>query len=438
MRKVYKRKEEMNKLFSIILFVALILSPYLSASTETMKAEVKLDEIVKEALEKNPLLRAAYQEWQAVLERVPQAKSLPDPMVSYSRFGSSIETRLGPQRNKISLSQSIPFFGKLSLKGKIAERGASVLKEQYNRARAEVILEVKISYYTLYWLDNVIQISQEEKEVLKRLARIAQKKYETGQANQQDVLKAQLEMSKVEDKILGLNQARKAAASELNALLDRSPDSPVGMAKEPEIYPFGEDVETLYQLAEKERPEMRKARRIIEMNEESLKLAKKNYYPDFKIMFDYVDIGGGTTGQIEDGRDSWMGSVGINIPIWRGKLHAAEAEAALHLKASQEKYAEVKNETLSRVRTLHFEAETAKDQISLYKYSLLPQAEQAFKASEVSYLAGKVDFLNLLDSERMVLMVKTGYHKAISDYGRSLARLERAVGKELKTRRFER
>jgi cobalt-zinc-cadmium efflux system outer membrane protein len=438
MRKVYKRKEEMNKLFSIILFVALILSPYLSASTETMKAEVKLDEIVKEALEKNPLLRAAYQEWQAVLERVPQAKSLPDPMVSYSRFGSSIETRLGPQRNKISLSQSIPFFGKLSLKGKIAERGASVLKEQYNRARAEVILEVKASYYTLYWLDNVIQISQEEKEVLKRLARIAQKKYETGQANQQDVLKAQLEMSKVEDKILGLNQARKAAASELNALLDRSPDSPVGMAKEPEIYPFGEDVETLYQLAEKERPEMRKARRIIEMNEESLKLAKKNYYPDFKIMFDYVDIGGGTTGQIEDGRDSWMGSVGINIPIWRGKLHAAEAEAALHLKASQEKYAEVKNETLSRVRTLHFEAETAKDQISLYKYSLLPQAEQAFKASEVSYLAGKVDFLNLLDSERMVLMVKTGYHKAISDYGRSLARLERAVGKELKTRRFER
>ena len=423
----------MNKLFSIILFAALILSPYFSASTETMRDEVRLAEIVKEALEKNPLLRSAHQEWQAALERVPQAKSLPDPMVSYSRFGRSIETRLGPQRNKISLSQSIPFFGKLSLKGKIAERGAFVLEEQYNRARAEVILEVKVSYYTLYWLDNVIQISQEEKEVLKRLARIAQKKYETGQANQQDVLKAQLEISKVEDKIMSLNQTRKAAASELNALLNRSPDFPVNTAKEPEIYPFGDDVETLYQLAEEERPEMRKARRIIEMNEESLRLAKKNYYPDFKIMLDYVDIGGGTTGQIEDGRDAWMGSIGINIPIWRGKLHAAEAEAVLQLKASQERYAEIKNETLSRVSSLHFEAKTAEDQINLYKYSLLPQAEQAFKASEVSYLAGKVDFLNLLDSERMALMVKTGYHKAISDYGMSLARLERAVGKEIKT-----
>ena len=437
MHKVHKRKEEMNKLFSIILFAAFILNPSLSASTETMKVEVKLDEIVKEALEKNPLVRATHQEWQAALERVPQAKSLPDPMVSYSRFGSSIETRLGPQRNKISLSQSVPFFGKLSLKGRIAERGASVLEEQYNRARAEIILEVKVSYYTLYWLDNVIQISQEEKEVLKRLARIAQKKYETGQANQQDVLKAQLEISKVDDKILSLNQTRKAAASGLNALLNRPPDSPVGMAKEPEIYPFGENVETLYQLAEEERPEMRKARRIIEMNEESLRLAKKNYYPDFKIMFDYVDIGGGTTGQIEDGRDAWMGSIGINIPIWRGKLHAAEAEAALQIKASQERYTEIKNETLSRVSSLHFEAKTAEDQINLYKYSLLPQAEQAFKASEVSYLAGKVDFLNLLDSERMVLMVKTGYHKAISDYGKSLARLERAVGKELRTRRFK-
>jgi cobalt-zinc-cadmium efflux system outer membrane protein len=438
MHKVHKRKEEMNKLFSIILFVAFILNPSFSAWTETMRAEVKLAEIVKEALEKNPLVRAANQEWQAALERVPQAKSLPDPMVSYSRFGSSIETRLGPQRNKISLSQSIPFFGKLSLKGRIAERGASVLEEQFNRARAEVILEVKVSYYMLYWLDNVIQISQEEREVLKRLARITQKKYETGQVNQQDVLKAQLEMSKVDDKILSLSQTRKTAASGLNALLNRPPDSPVGMAKEPEIYPFGEDVEMLYQLAEEERPEMRKARRIIEMNEESLRLAKKNYYPDFKIMFDYIDIGGGTTGQIEDGRDAWMGSIGINIPIWRGKLHAAEAEAALQLKASEERYAEIKNETLSRVSALHFEAKTAEDQISLYKYSLLPQAEQAFKASEVSYLAGKVDFLNLLDSERMVLMVKTGYHKAISDYGKSLARLERAVGKELKTRRFER
>ncbi len=176
---------------------------------------------------------------------------------------------------------------------------------------------------------------------------------------------------------------------------------------------------------------MKKAENLIEKNQVSLKLTKKNYYPDFRIMFDYIDIGGGTTTHPKDGRNAWMGSIGINIPIWRKKLRAAEAEAALQLKASQEKHTDIKNKTLSSVNELYHEVKTDEEQINLYKYSLLPQAEQAFKASEVGYLAGKVDFLNLLDSERMVLMIKTGYHKSIADFGKSLARLERVVGKDL-------
>lgn len=414
-----------------ILITVLILGSSLGFSREMTKSYVALSELVEEALSQNPQVKAAYEEWQAAIEKIPQAKSLPDPMVGYSHFGQSIETRLGPQRNKISLSQKIPFFGKLSLRGKIAERGASILEEQYHRVKADVVLRVKQAYYSLYWFDKVIRISQEEKEVLKRLARIAQKKYETGMANQQDVLKAQLEMSKVTDKLLNLNQGRKAAVARLNFVLNRPPDSSIGEVKEPEIPAFKIKIGKLYQLAEERRPELRKAQHLIEKNEESLKLAKKNYYPDFKFMFDYIDMGAGTTTHLKDGRNAWMGSVGINIPIWRKKLHAAEAESALQLKASKERYADVKNETLSRVNELYYEAKTAEEQIDLYKYSLMPQAEQAFKASEVGYLAGKVDFLNLLDSERMVLLIKTGYHKSIADFGKSLAQLERVVGQNL-------
>lgn len=414
-----------------ILITVLILGSSLGFSREMTKSYVALSELVEEALSQNPQVKAAYEEWQAAIEKIPQAKSLPDPMVGYSHFGQSIETRLGPQRNKISLSQKIPFFGKLSLRGKIAERGASILEEQYHRVKADVVLRVKQAYYSLYWFDKVIRISQEEKEVLKRLARIAQKKYETGMANQQDVLKAQLEMSKVTDKLLNLNQGRKAAVARLNFVLNRPPDSSIGEVKEPEIPAFKIKIGKFYQLAEERRPELRKAQHLIEKNEESLKLAKKNYYPDFKFMFDYIDMGAGTTTHLKDGRNAWMGSVGINIPIWRKKLHAAEAESALQLKASKERYADVKNETLSRVNELYYEAKTAEEQIDLYKYSLMPQAEQAFKASEVGYLAGKVDFLNLLDSERMVLLIKTGYHKSIADFGKSLAQLERVVGQNL-------
>ncbi len=126
-----------------------------------------------------------------------------------------------------------------------------------------------------------------------------------------------------------------------------------------------------------------------------------------------------------------MASIGINIPIWRGKLRASEAEAAIKIEASQEGYKNIENKTLSLVNELFFEVKTASEEVNLYKYSLIPQAEQSLKASEVGYLAGKVDFLNLLDSERMLLLIKTGYFKAIADLGKSLAQLERVVGKDL-------
>jgi len=421
----------MRKIICSFLMVGVFFSTFPLFSQEVPRGKTALPELIEEALSQNPQIKAARNEWEASLQVIPQAKSLPDPMLSYSYFGQSVETRIGPQRNKFSLSQKFPFFGKLSLKGEIARKGASVLEEQYMAVKLNIVLKVKKAFFSLFWLDSAIRISQEEKEVLERLTKIAEKKYETGEANQQDVLKAQLEISKVQDKILILNQRRRAIAAELNALLNRRPDSFIGEVEEFEVPELRFELEKLYEWAREMRPELRKAKHFIEKNEESLKLAKKNYFPDFRLMFDYIDIGGGTTTNIKDGRNSWMASVGINIPIWRKKLRASEAEAATKLKASQDSYENVQNETLSRVNELFFEVETASEQVNLYKYSLLPQAEQSLKASEVGYLTGKVDFLNLLDAERMVLLIRIGYFKTIADLGKSLAQLERVVGKDL-------
>jgi len=421
----------MRKITCSFLIVGVFFSTFPLFSQEVPRGKTALSELIEEALSQNPQIKAARKEWEASLQVIPQAKSLPDPMLNYSYFGQSVETRLGPQKNKFSLSQKFPFFGKLSIRGKIARKGASVLEEQYMAVKLNIVLKVKNTFFSLFWLDRAIRIAQEEKEVLERLTKIAEKKYETGEANQQDVLKAQLEISKVLDKILILNQRRRAITAELNALLNRRPDSFVGEVEEFEVPELRFELEKLYEWAREMRPELRKAQHFIEKNEESLKLAKKNYFPDFRLMFDYIDIGGGTTTNIKDGRNSWMASVGINIPIWRKRLHAAEAEAATKLKASQDSYKNVQNETLSRVNELFFEVETVSEQVNLYKYSLLPLAEQSLKASEVGYLTGKVDFLNLLDAERMVLLIRIGYFKTIADLGKSLAQLERVIGKDL-------
>jgi outer membrane protein TolC len=395
------------------------------------KGKTALSKLIEEALSQNPQIKAARNEWEASIKVIPQAKSLPDPMLSYAYFGQSIETRLGPQRNKFSLSQKFPFFGKLSLKGEIAKSATSLFEEQYNVVKADIVLSVKKAYFSLFWFDNALKITNEEKEVLRRLAKIAQIKYETGKGNQQDVLKAHLEISRVTDKILLLKQGRKGIITGLNSLLNRPPDSFPGEIEEIKTPELKVELKDLYAWAREFRPELRKARYLIEKNEKSLKLAKKNYFPDFKIMFDYIDIGAGTTTNEKDGRNSWMASIGINIPIWRGKLRASEAEATIKIEASQEGYKNIENKTLSRVNELFFEVKTASEQVNLYKYSLIPQAEQSLKASEVGYLAGKVDFLNLLDSERMLLRIKTGYFKSVADLGKSLAQLERVVGKNL-------
>jgi outer membrane protein TolC len=415
----------------LILVIVAFLGPLQSFSQEVPEGKAVLSELIQEALNQNPQIKAARNEWEASLKVIPQAKSLPDPMLSYAYFGQSVETRLGPQRNKFSLSQKFPFFGKLSLKGEIAQSAASIFEEHHNLVKEDITLKVKKAYFSLFWFDNALRITNEEKEVLQRLAKIAQRKYETGKGNQQDVLKAHLEISRVTDKILLLKQGKKGIIAGLNSLLNRPPDSFLGEIEEFEVPELKVELKELYATAREFRPELRKARIFIKKNEKSLKLAKKNFFPDFKIMFDYIDIGAGTTTNEKDGRNSWMASIGINIPIWRGKLRASEAEATIKIEASQEGYKNIENKTLSRVNELFFEVKTASEQVNLYKYSLIPQAEQSLKASEVGYLAGKVDFLNLLDSERMLLRIKTGYFKSVADLGKSLAQLERVVGKNL-------
>lgn len=390
-----------------------------------------LDDLIQIALEQNPKVKAAENLWLAAIEVVPQAKAMPDPMLIYGHFFQSIETRLGPQRNKLSLSQKFPFFGKLSLKGKIAAEQAAVLEEQYNLVRHDVVVSVKEAFYALSWFEEAIEISQSEQEILKRLARVARKKYETGTASQQDALKAQLEISKISDRVLALEQGRRSASIKLATLINQPSDYEFGEMAFPMPAPLHFDLATLFAWAELERPELKKANQQIEKNELQLELTKKNYWPDFNIMVDYIDIGGGTTTMPEDGRNAWMAAVGINIPLWRGKLNASKAQATIRLDASRDIIQDIQNDTQARISELFHEIKMYEEQSSLYQLSLIPQAEQAFKAAEIGYMAGKADFLNILDAERMLLQLKTAYVKLQSDRSKSLARLERVVGRQL-------
>jgi len=400
------------KKISYLFFSVIFACSSLLSQSNNIETQITLPAAIEQALKNNPRIKAAHQEWKSELETIPQVKALPDPVLSFALFGQSIETRLGPQNTRFSLSQKLPFFGKLKIKGEIAESQTAVLEEQYLKTRADVILQVKEVFFTLSWYEETIRITEQEKEILNNLARTAEKKYETGRGSQQDILKVQLEISKSINKLLQLSQGRNAAAAKLNSILNLPPGNSLEPIIGGQSPPLNVELPALYAWAEKERPELKIAQQYIDKNETKLTQAKKDYYPDFNLKFDYITIGGGSTTHSRDGQ--------------------REAQAQIKLNASRASLQDIRNSTMAAINELYLEIKTLEEQIELYEHTLLPQAEQSVKASEIGYVAGKVDFLNLLDGERTILHIKTGYQKLLIDREKSRARLERIVGRDLR------
>jgi len=342
-----------------------------------------------------------------------------------------VETRVGPQENVFGASQKIPFPGKLGLKGKSQGKHAEMLKEKYEAAKREVIKNVKFVYYDIFWVDKAIQTTEGEKAILESLEKVAQRRYESNVTPQQDVIKAQVELSRLIDKLLLLRQNRKSLVAKLNSILNRAQDSELRSITDADPSGFKYEISQLHEIAKGSRQELIAANLDIERAEYEKSLARMDYLPDFTFGVDYIQVGSGETTMPNDGQDAWMGTVAVNIPIWFDKLNAQTKEKKAQLEAARKNYENVGNNVSYEVEDLYFKILTYKDIISLYKTALIPQSEQAFDAAKTGYETGKVDFLNWLDAERILLQTRLAYYKAIADYQKSIAYLERVVGVDL-------
>ncbi len=417
----------MNK--RIIIFIVFVLA--LSAAYVYAEEAVTLDSLIDEALNNNPKIQSAYNEWKAAEYKARHVRGLPDPMANYGYFGESVETRVGPQEHKYGVSQKIPFPGKLGLKGKAQDRHASMLEEKYEARKREIIKDVKFLFYDIFWVDKAIKITEEEKTIIESLEKVAQRKYESNLTPQQDVIKAQVELSKLIDKLFLLRQNRKSLAAKMNFLLDRPKGTELGVITNVEPAEFRYELEDLHKIAGESRQELLGARLDIERARYEKALARLDYFPDFTFGVDYIEVGSGSTTNANDGDDAWMGKVAINVPIWFGKLNAQLKEKKALLESSKKNHENVENIVDYEVEDLYFKITAYKDIVSLYKTALVPQSEQAFEAARIGYETGKVDFLNWLDAERMLLQIRLAYYKAIVDYEKSIAYLERVVGRNL-------
>lgn len=411
----------------LILLIGLVTPLGYSYAEET----ITLDSLIDEALNNNPAIHAAHNEWKAAEYKIRYVKGLPDPMASYAYFGENVETKVGPQENKYGVSQKIPFPGKLSLKGKAQAKRAEMLKERYEATRREVIKNIEFVYYDLFWVDKAIKITEEEKTIMESLEKVAQRKYELNLTPQQDVIKAHVELSKLIDKLFLLRQNRKSLVAKMNSILDRPRGTKLGVVSNVKPAEFKYELEDLHRIAGESRQELLAASLDIERAKYEKSLARLDYFPDFTFGVDYIEVGSGSTILPNDGDDAWMGKVAINVPIWFGKLNAQVKEKKARLESSKKNYENMENSVDYEVEDLYFKITAYKDIISLYKTALMPQTEQAFEAARIGYETGRVDFLNWLDAERVLLQTKLAYYKAIADYQKSIAYLERVVGRDL-------
>lgn len=396
--------------------------------------EELLSEFIDAAIYTNPAIWESEHRWRAALQRIPQVASLPDPMLTIMPFINSPETRVGPQDLALGISQKFPWFGKLDAKGEMALRDALAAAERYQAQIRDVVASVKRAYYDLVYLDEALRITREDKDLLEHFEEIAEARYSTGKGIQQAVIKIQAEITRDDDRLYLLQQLRESVAANLNTLMDRLPGEPIPTLIELSIPVVELKPEELYAKGRANRHELKAAEYMIEKNDQAIRLAKKEYFPDFNVGLNYIfvdereDAAGKANRPEDNGQDVFGIMLGFNIPLWEGK-NMSRVKGATELKyASERSYDKVENAMEFSVRDGVLRAVTTSDQLALYERVLIPQAGQALDSTESAYATGKLNALDLIDSERFLLNVRLAHAKLKTDHMRSLADIERAIG----------
>lgn len=389
-----------------------------------------LNDYIALAVKRSPALRSAYYNWTSSVEKSKYAGSLREPVFSYGRFIESIETRVGPQEQRFSLRQSYPWFGTLSAKERMSYQGAEAAYQKFEAERLRLFYEVKSAYYEYYYLGRDITLTRENMELLKFWESVVRTKFKVNLKQHPDVIRAQVELGKLEDRLQSLRDKTRPAAARLRAALNLPPSTELPI---PHVLHLQERAlvrGAVQQALLEQNPDLNSLRHVLAMEEEGVRLAKKSYFPSLTFGVDYIQTGEALDPAMEgSGKDAWMVTVGVKLPIWLGKNKAITREAQAKRAGAEYKLADAKNQLTALGERVKFEYDDALRKVKLYRDGLVPKAEQSLNASYTAYQAGELDFLNVLDAQRQLLDFQLELERSMSDLGIKQAELEMITGK---------
>lgn len=411
-----------------LLLLIFVLPVAAMAEPREIASSLSLEQTVSAALRDNATLRAARAKADAMGERPAQEKSLPNPMFKYGAMDPTDRGNfVNADEKRFMVEQEFPWFGKLGLRGKVAEKDAETMRRAYEAMQREIVMMVKENYFDLYGVQQTISITRAEEDVLKRMVKTTETMYSTGERSQQDVIKAQSEITMLKQKLLELDQQEATLKAKLNQLLNRRADAPLGLTVTAPRDELATTAEQLFALAGKNRAEIKGAQAQIQRNEYEREVMKKESLPDYRLGVEYRNF--------REGDDMVMFTIGFDLPIWQSKYKAGVREAEKMIESSQASLEAVVRQASFDVQDAWFKLQTARRTLELYRKTLIPQAESRFHASDASYRTGKVDFMDLLESERFLLSARVMAAMAEGNLGMQLARLERAVGTDLEEKK---
>lgn len=401
-----------------------------SAAAQAPPASVTLRELTGEAMKNNPEIAAAQKNYEAARQRPTQESSLPDPMISlgYASVGKPLPGfGLGTEPTAnigVMVSQEVPYPGKLKLRGQIASKEAEATFEQYQATQLGVISRLKQVYYRLQYTYAASDLLHRNRDLLNKLVNVSEARYSVGKAAQQDVLKAQTQVSILETRLVKLDQERTSAEAEINSILNRRPGAVVGRPEPVKPKDLTVTVEDLYAAAERNSPVLTRDRKMMERSELAVNSARKEYYPDMTLSGGYFNQG--------TMPPMYQFQASFKVPIYFWRKQRAGVNEQVSLLTQARRTFEATDQSLHfRIKDDYTMAQASFKLTKLYSQTVVPQGNLALESSLSDYETGTVDFLSVITNFTTVLDYEMNYYDEALNYALALSRLEEMTGQLL-------
>ncbi len=402
-------------------------------SAETVPAPLpirSLENLEQLALDQNSDLARLFREYQAAAARSHHIGKLPDPRFGANVFGQPIETASGSQRATMSVSQMIPWLGKLNAEEQRASLEALAIRAEYESERLKVLTGVRAGWYRLYVIDHQIEIAEANQKLLKSLIDVANARISTGAASQGDVLLGTLELSQLEERLYTYRRQRTAVQAELNRLMARPSNIPIDAPTQVDVDVPQLTAESIFQIALNNQPEFEATRLRIQATSWGVEVARLSCRPEVTLSANYfvTDDNRPPSTIVDVGADPWSMGVQVSVPLWHKKYNAIRDEAGWRHMASHDSLDTLFQRYDAAILDILAEIRRAEDTANLYEKTILPQARQTLKADQQAYTTGKVEFDRVIRDYRNLLTLEVGYHQAIGDLATATARLQQLMG----------